>query len=194
MPGSLTSLQKRRGTKHCDIQVSQIALTSPGFQITQRFFTKELSFCINMSDLPVIQSSARTYIFVDALSAALGKMTTCLFFFFFSRAGAFSPILLRHGGGGGALLPFQCSFVALPVMCDPVLFDFICSLFITVIYCDLREQVRRLFGTTAWRNCLRQDSHSSGSTPTDGFSEIPEFTGETFGSFCAASSDFWASH
>lgn len=131
-----------------------------------------------MSDLPVIQSSARTYIFVDALSAALGKMTTCLFLcFFFSRAGAFSPhfVEARWGRGReGALLPFQCSFVALPVMCDPVLYDFICSLFITVIYCDLREQVSRVFGTTAWCNCLRQDSHSSESA---GFSEILEFTG-----------------
>lgn len=65
-----------------------------------------------MSDLPVIQSSARTYIFVDALSAALGKMTTCLFFF--PELELFSPILLRHGGGRGHyfhsnahLLPFQ---------------------------------------------------------------------------------------
>lgn len=144
-----------------------------------------------MSDLPVIQSSARTYIFVDALSAALGKMTTCLFF---SRAGAFFPHFVEAWGWEGALLPFQCSFVALPVMCDPVLFDFICSLFITVIYCDLREQVRRLFGTTAWRNCLRQDSHSGVSTLKDGFSEILEFSGETLGSLCAASSDIWASH
>lgn len=75
-----------------------MALTSPGFQIAQRFFTKELSFCINMSDLPVIRSSARTYIFVDALSAALGKMTTCLFFF--SGAGAFSPHFVEAGVGG----------------------------------------------------------------------------------------------
>lgn len=81
MPGSPTSLQSSRGLQRSDIQVCQIALTSPGFQIAQRFFTKELSFCINASDLPVIQRSARTYIFVDALSAALGKMTTCLFFF-----------------------------------------------------------------------------------------------------------------
>lgn len=68
-----------------------------------------------MSDLPVIQSSARTYIFVDALSAALGKMTTCLFFLF-PELELFPPILLRHGGVGGRghyfhsnahLLPFQ---------------------------------------------------------------------------------------
>lgn len=131
-----------------------------GFRPLSSFSTKELSFCINMSDLPVIHSSARTYIFVDALSAALGKMTTCLFF---SRAGAFFPHFVE-ARGGGALLPFQCSLVALPVMCDPVLFDFICSLFITVIFCDLREQVRQLFGTTAWLNCLRQDSHSSSSS------------------------------
>lgn len=86
------------------------------------------------------------------------------------------------GGGEGALLPFQCSFVALPVMCDPVLFDFICSLFITVIFCDLRERVGRLFGTTARRDCHRQRSHGSVSTLKDEFSEIFEFTGETFGS------------
>lgn len=116
-----------------------------------------------MSDLPVIRSSVRTYIFVDALSAALGKMTTCLFF---PRAGAFFPISVE---GGGGLLPFQCSFVALPVMCDPVLFDFICSLFITVIYCDLREGVRRLSGSTVRQNCLHQDSRSTLLTGKEGF-------------------------
>lgn len=135
-----------------------------------------------MSDLPVIQSSARTYIFVDALSTALGKMTTCLFF---PRAGAFSPISVE--GVGGGLLPFQCSFVALPVMCDPVLFDFICSLFITVIYCDLREQVRRLFGSTVGQNCLRQDSHSTVLTGKEGFTQT--FALASSGYLCAASSD-----
>lgn len=54
-------------------------------------------------------------------------------------------------------------------MCDPVLFDFICSLFITVIYCDLRERVRRLFGSTVRQNCLHQDSHSTVLTGKEGF-------------------------
>lgn len=116
-----------------------------------------------MSDLPVIRSSVRTYIFVDALSAALGKMTTCLFS---PELELFSPFLSR-----GGLLPFQCSFVALPVMCDPVLFDFICLLFITVIYCDLREQVRRLSGSTVGQNCLHQDSHSTVLTGKEGFTQ-----------------------
>lgn len=81
-----------------------------GFRPLSSFSTKELSFCINMSDLPVIHSSARTYIFVDALSAALGKMTTCLFF---SRAGAFFPHFVEARGGGHYFhsnahwLPFQ---------------------------------------------------------------------------------------
>lgn len=61
-----------------------------------------------MSDLPVIQSSVRTYIFVDALSAALGKMTTCLFF---PELELFSPFLLGGGGdyfhSNAHLLPFQ---------------------------------------------------------------------------------------
>lgn len=54
-------------------------------------------------------------------------MTTCLFF---SRAnGFFCPVFGEtHGGKKEKLLPFRCPFVALPVMCDPVLFDFICSL------------------------------------------------------------------
>lgn len=70
-----------------------------------------------------MQSSTQTYIFVDAVSGALGKMTTC----FLTRAdGFFFPFLLRHRGE--KLLPIQYPFVALPVMCDPVLFDFICSL------------------------------------------------------------------
>lgn len=56
-------------------------------------------------------------------------------------------------------------------MCDPVLFDFICSLFITVICCDLREQVRRLFGSTVRQNCLHQDSHSTVLTGKEGFTQ-----------------------
>lgn len=132
-----------------------------------------------MSDLPVIRRSVWTYIFVDALSAALGKMTTCLFF---PELELFSPFL----SGGGGLLPFQRSFVALPVMCDPVLFDFICSLFITVIYCDLREQVRRLSGSTVRQNCLHQDSRSSFNWKRRIY---PDFCIGLFGYLCAASSD-----
>lgn len=36
---------------------------------------------------------------------------------------AFPPVFVETQGGG-KLLPFQWPFVALPVMCDPVLFDF----------------------------------------------------------------------
>lgn len=46
---------------------------------------------------------------------------------FFTRSDGFSPRFCWDTRGG-KLLPFQWPFVALPVMCDPVLFDFICSL------------------------------------------------------------------
>lgn len=64
-------------------------------------------------------------------------MTTCLFFFIRAN-GFFSPRFWWDAREKKKkLLPFQCPFVALPVMCDPVLFDFICSLsslLFTVIY------------------------------------------------------------
>lgn len=41
---------------------------------------------------------------------------------------AFFPRFCRDTRKKKTLFPFQCPFVALPVMCDPVLFDFVCSL------------------------------------------------------------------
>lgn len=78
------------------------------------------------------------------LSGALGKMTTC----FFTRSDGFSPVFVETQGGG-KLLPFQWPFVALPVMCDPVLFDFICSLsspLFTLIYWNGRAEKLDVYG------------------------------------------------
>lgn len=85
----------------------------------------------------VMWGSTKTYICVDVLSGALGKMTTC--FSFFTRSDGFSPRFCWDTGGG--LLPSQWPFVALPVMCDPVFLFFLFHLFtfITVFHLDSLE-------------------------------------------------------
>ncbi len=137
-------------------------------QRAQHFFTKELSFFIKMTGFPVSHSALhRPYIsFVDAVSCTSGKITTCFPppppSFCESGADGFFSAETRKK----RLLPCQWPFGALIVMCDPVLFDFICSLFITVFLLICRKgrakrwdiylgwQRRPLSGTNYLRNEL----------------------------------------
>lgn len=97
-------------------------------------------------------SSTKTYICVDVLSGALGKMTTC----FFTGSDGFFPRFCWDTRGG-KLLPSQWPFVALPVMCDPVLFDFICSLsspLFTWIYWNGHAEKFDVYGKRHLRNTV----------------------------------------
>lgn len=133
-------------------------------QRAQHFFTKELSFFIKMTGFPVSHSALhRPYIsFVDAVSCASGKITTCFSPPLFVSLELMAFFLQKHKKK--RLLPCQWPFGALIVMCDPVLFDFICSLFITVFLLICRKgraerwdiylgwQRRPLSGTNYLRN------------------------------------------
>lgn len=80
-------------------------------------------------------------------------MTTC----FSTRTDGFFifPLSFWREKKGKKLLPFHCSSVALPVMCDPLFIWFHLFMFITVTHYDLLElpsrTVRYLFEMT-WKN------------------------------------------
>lgn len=149
-------LQNRKDIKLNKIQVSQTVSTSPGFWIAQRFFTKELSFYVKMTDAPLSCKVPRRPIFLLMRLAVLwAKMTTC-FFIYQSWWPFFFPFLLRHKGGK-KLLSFQCPFVSLPVTCDPFLFDFICSLsslLFTVIYWNGHAEKLDIYFKWHWETAV----------------------------------------
>lgn len=135
------------------IQVIQSVFTSPGFWATQRFLTKELSFCIKMSDPPLSYEVLQRPIFLLMRLAVLWAKWQLAFLP--ELMAFFSPFLLRHKGK-------KITSISVPICCPssdvwPCFIWFHLFTFITVIHFDLLEwpcrEVRRLLQMALRNHC-----------------------------------------